>query len=76
MTKVEVRNGNVDAALKRFKVKVAKSGVPSELKKHKEYKKPGVKKREAKKEMIKNSRKRNKNRKFGDILCLKELIKI
>jgi len=62
MTKVEVRNGNVDAALKRFKVKVAKSGVPSELKKHKEYKKPGVKKREAKKEMIKNSRKRNKNR--------------
>ena len=62
MTKVEVRNGNVDAALKRFKVKVAKSGVPSELKKHKEYKKPGVKKREAKKEMIKNSRKRNKSR--------------
>ena len=28
--------------------------------KHKEYKKPGVKRREAKKEMIKNSRKRNK----------------
>ena len=61
MTKVEVRNGNVDAALKRFKVKVAKSGVPSELKKHKEYKKPGVKKREAKKEMIRNSRKRRRN---------------
>ena len=38
MTKVEVRNGNVDGALKRFKIKVAKSGVPSELKKHKEYK--------------------------------------
>ena len=63
MTKVEVRNGNVDGALKRFKIKVAKSGVPSELKKHKEYKKTGVKRREAKKEMIKNSRKRNKNRK-------------
>ena len=60
MTKVEVRNGNVDGALKRFKIKVAKSGVPSELKKHKEYKKPGVVRREAKKEMIKNSRKRNK----------------
>ena len=45
MTIVEVKNG---------------SGVPSELKKHKEYKKPGVKRREAKKEMIKNSRKRNK----------------
>ena len=60
MTKVEVKNGNVDNALKRFKIKVAKSGVPSELKKHKEYKKPAVKRREAKKEMIKNSRKRNK----------------
>ena len=33
MTKVEVRNGNVDNALKRFKIKVARSGVPSELKK-------------------------------------------
>lgn len=32
MTKVEVRNGNVDNALKRFKIKVARSGVPSELK--------------------------------------------
>ena len=36
MTRVEVRDGNVDGALKRWKVKVAKSGVPSELKKHKE----------------------------------------
>ena len=39
MTKVEVRNGNVDNALKRFKIKVARSGVPSELKKHKCYEK-------------------------------------
>ena len=62
MTKVEVRNGNVDGALNRFKMKVAKSGVPSELKKHREYQKPGVKRREAKKEMIKNSRKRNSRR--------------
>ena len=61
MTKVEVRNGNVDNALKRFKIKVARSGVPSELKKRKCYDKPGVKKREAKKEMIRNSRRRNRN---------------
>ena len=61
MTKVEVRNGNVDNALKRFKIKVARSGVPSELKKRKCYDKPGVRKREAKKEMIRNSRKRNRN---------------
>ena len=36
MTKVEVKNGDINGALKRFKMKVAKSGVPSELKKHKE----------------------------------------
>lgn len=61
MTKVVVQNGNIDGALKKFKIKVAKSGVPSELKKRKCYDKPGVRKREAKKEMIRNSRKRNRN---------------
>ena len=61
MTKVVVKNGNIDGALKKFKVKVAKSGVPSELKKRKCYDKPGVRKREAKKEMIRNSRKRRRN---------------
>ena len=35
MTKVIVQNGNVDGALKKFKAKVARSGVPSELKKRK-----------------------------------------
>ena len=62
MTKVEVRNGNVDGALKRFKIKVAKSGVPSELKKRKHYEKPGVKRRNELKEMIKNSRKNKRKR--------------
>ena len=61
MTKVVVQNGNIDGALKKFKVKVAKSGVPSELKKRKCHDKPGVRKREAKKEMIRNSRKRRRN---------------
>jgi ribosomal protein S21 len=42
-------------------MKVAKSGVPSELKKRKCYDKPGVKRREAKKEMIRNSRRRRRN---------------
>ena len=37
MTKVVVQNGNVDAALKKFKIKVAKSGVPSKLKEKNEY---------------------------------------
>ncbi len=33
MTKVVVQNGNIDLALKKFKAKVARSGVPSEIKK-------------------------------------------
>ena len=62
MTKVVVPNGDVDAALKKLKVKVAKSGVPSELKKHKFAEKPGVRRRNELKEMIKNSRKKKRNR--------------
>ena len=62
MTRVDVKNGDLNGALRRFKMKVDKSGVPSELKKHKEYTKPGVKKREEKKENIKNSRRRDKRR--------------
>ena len=61
MTKVVVKDGNVDGALKKWKVKVAKSGVPSELKKRKHYEKPGVKRRAAKKEMIRNARKHHRD---------------
>ena len=53
MTKVVVPNGDVDTALKKLKIKVAKSGVPSEVKKRKHYKKPGVERRERKEEMKK-----------------------
>ena len=49
MTKVVVKNGNIDGALKRFKQVVAKSGIPSECKKREHYSKPGVQRREAKK---------------------------
>ena len=56
MTKVMV-NGNLDGALKKFKAKVAKSGVPSELKKRKFYKKPGVVKREQAEEARKDAHK-------------------
>ncbi len=61
MTKVVVTNGNIDSALRKFKVKVAKSGVPSELKKRKHYEKPGVKKRNEKKEQIKNARRHKRD---------------
>ncbi len=47
-------------ALKKFKQKVARDGVPSECKKRECYDKPGVRRRNAKKEGIKNSRKRDK----------------
>ena len=63
MTKVPVRDGNVDSALRKFKVAVARSGVPSEVKKRKHYEKPGVRKRNELKEMIKNSR---KNKRKGE----------
>jgi ribosomal protein S21 len=57
MTKVVVTNGSVDSALRKLKVKVARSGVPSKLKERKYYEKPGVKRRNEKKEMIKNAHK-------------------
>ena len=61
MTHVAVRNGNLDGALRKFKQKVARDGIPSEFKKREAYDKPGVKRREAKKAGIKNARKREKN---------------
>ena len=48
-TKVTVR-GNLDQALRKFKQKVARDGVPSEFKKREAYDKPGVRRRLAKKE--------------------------
>ncbi len=62
MIHVEVKNGNIENALKRFKIKVQRSGIPSEMKKRKEYSKPGVVRREAKKEAIKNARRNNRKR--------------
>ncbi len=48
MLTVQVK-GNLDVALRKFKQKVAKSGLPSEVRKKREYIKPGVEKREARK---------------------------
>ena len=57
---VTVKNGDLNSAVRRWKQKVAKNGVPSECKKREGYYKPGVIRRNAKKEGIKNARKRNK----------------
>ena len=61
MTQVAVK-GNLELALKKFNRQLARNGVPSECKKREGYDKPGVKRRLAKKEGIKNSRRRNKGR--------------
>lgn len=62
MTKVVVRNGNVEGALRTFKQKNAKDGSLKAIRDRQEgYVKPGVKKRLAKKEAIKNSHRREKN---------------
>ena len=61
MTTVAVK-GNIDSALKRFKQKCSRDGIPSEVKKRKFYEKPNkIKREKAKKSMI-NSRKKNKDR--------------
>ena len=56
MSTITVKNGNVDGALKTFKQKNAKEGLLKEIRKHEHYEKPGLKKRNAKKEAIKNAR--------------------
>ena len=60
MTHVAVRNGNLDGALRKFKQKVARDGIPSEFKKREAYDKPGVRRREEEKENKRNFHKRNK----------------
>ena len=64
MTSVPVKDGNLDLALRRYKQKVAKSGLPSEVKRKQHYDKPGVRRRKAKEEAIKNSRKNNRREQY------------
>ena len=61
MATVVVKNGNVDGALRTLKQKNAKDGSSKKLRERQEgYMKPGVKRRLAKKEAIKNSRRRQR----------------
>ncbi len=60
MTKVVVKNGKVDEALRSFKQKVVRNGLLKEVREKEHYSKPGVKRRNMKKEYIKNSRKRSR----------------
>ena len=57
MTKVIVRNGNVDGALRTAKQRNAKDGLLKAVRERQEgYMKPGVRKRKEKKEAIRNAR--------------------
>ena len=57
MTKIIVKDGNVDLAMRKSKVAFAKSGVPSKLKEKQFAEKRGVKNRRKKEEMTRNARK-------------------
>lgn len=46
--KVEVRNGNVEGAIRKFKKKVQEAGIIQEIRERKEYTKPSEKRKKAK----------------------------
>lgn len=65
MSTVIVKNGNVDGALRTMKQKNMRDGLLKKVRERNEgYLKPGVKRRLAKKEAIKNSRKKNRERDY------------
>ena len=57
---VEVRGGNVEKAMRVLKKKVLKAGILKEYRERQYYRKPSFIKREAKKEGIKNWKKKQK----------------
>ena len=58
MVEVQVRNGNLEKAMRVLKKKVQREGLLKEIKDRQYYSKPSEKKREAKKQGIKNVRKK------------------
>ena len=59
---VQVRNNNVEKALRQLKRKIKKSGLLIELKERQYYQKPSEKKRLAKKRGIKRAQKLHRER--------------
>ena len=57
---IEVRNGNVEQAMRVMKRKLMKEGVMKELRARESYEKPSAKKRRKKKENIANYKKKMK----------------
>jgi small subunit ribosomal protein S21 len=58
--KIEVRNGNVEQAMRVLKRKLMKDGIMKELRQRESYEKPSEKKRRKKKENIANYKKKMK----------------
>ena len=58
--KIEVRNGNVEQAMRVMKRKLMKEGIMKELRAREYYEKPSAKKRRKKKENIANYKKKMK----------------
>jgi small subunit ribosomal protein S21 len=55
---VEVQNGNVEQALRKFKKKVNNSGIIQEYRERTEYVKPTTKRTKAKKQAVSRNKKR------------------
>lgn len=64
---VEVRNGNVEKAMRVLKKKLAKDGLFKELRMRQYYEKPSTKKQRKKKEMIRNWKKAQKLKELRDL---------
>ena len=58
--KIDVRNGNVEQAMRVMKRKLMKEGVMKELRARESYEKPSERKRRKKKEAIANYKKEQK----------------
>ena len=58
--KIEVRNGNVEQAMRVMKRKLMKEGVMKELRARQSYEKPSAKKRRKHKEAVANYKKQQK----------------
>lgn len=61
MIKVNVKNGNIDKALRFLKIKVRNTKQTNELRERKKYKKPSEERRESKKNAIYIEQKRIKD---------------
>ena len=61
MLKIPIVKGNINKALKQFKIKFKKTGVLKELKERKNYTKPSLKRRIQKDEAIRKLKKQQED---------------